>query len=122
MPNESVTVGIMDRSVDPPKWKGTVTINAPTRELKRGDKLARGKFRVEVEAKLHEMGLFIEALNQVHAMPEGIPPCDFVATVLPHEVSRAFAAKRNKSRPVMRGGKTIQRGHDVGVPTQRPKS
>lgn len=116
-----VTIGIMDRSMDPPKWKGTFTLDAPLDELKRGDKFARGAFKAAVEAKMSEMGLFIESLNTVHSMPEGIPRCDYVATVLPKEVSRAFAAKKTRTRPVIRGGKTIQRGHDVGVPTRKPE-
>ena len=114
-----IKVGIMDRSVDPPKWRGAIIIKADVAAMKRGNKQEMAKVRKLIATKCTTKKWHIEAVNIVHKMPEGLPPCDIVATILPHEVSKAFAAKRTKSRPVLRGGKQIERGSDVGAKTRR---
>lgn len=120
--SNNVIVGIMDRSTDPPRYQGQFTVDVDSRALLRGAKVARNDLRVAVEAECRKRKLHIEAMNDVHEMPQGIPPCDYVVTVLPEEVSKAFAAKRQKTRPVLRGGKPIQRRrHDVGIKTMKPK-
>jgi len=118
--SDKITVGIMDRATDPPKWKGTFVIEMDRASHTRGDKAARRALREKIAKECDKRKLHVESVSSVHQMPKGLPECDCLVTVLSHDVSRAFAAKRVKTRPVMRGGKPIQGGHDVGVPTNKP--
>ena len=116
----NIIIGIMDRSTDPPKWRGSFEVNMDRAAHVRGDKVARKQLREKIEKECATRRLHVESVSIVHKMPPGLPEADVLITVLSYDVSRVIAAKRTKTRPVMRGGKTIQRGHDVGAPTKKP--